>query len=189
MLVEILGWIGSIIYIVAYFLISKGKIDKDKMYYLLNMIAAVLVSIVSIAKMTIQPVFTNLFWLYVSYVSYIEKEIKFKFINKKILDFILVVMGIYSVVTFFIWDYLYCFDILAWLSVVAFVGSFYLFSIDKINTQSFHLYNIIAALSVIPKMVAFDNYQVACLEILWAIFAIKAYFKASKDREYMCLSS
>ncbi len=189
MIVEIFGWIGSIIYIVAYYLISHNKIDKGKMYFLLNMIAAVLVSVISVVKMTIQPVFTNVFWLYVSYVSYFNKNLTLKFMNKKFFDFVLVIMSFSSIVSWLIWDYLQCFDILAWMSVVAFIWSYYLFSVEKINMQSFHLYNVIAAISVIPKMVVFSNYQVVCLEILWAIFAIRAYTKALKDKEYTCLSS
>ena len=46
-----------------------------------------------------------------------------------------------------------------------------------------------AAIAIIPKMYMFDNYQVVILEILWAIFALQAYIKSSKNNDYLTLAT
>jgi len=176
MIFGIIGWIGSFMYILSYFLLSYNIIESGKLYYLLNKIAAALIVIISIIKSTIQPVVINSIWLYISYMGYQNKNIKIKFLNKYILHTISVLFFVFFGITFFI-DIKLSFDILAWFSVFAFSVSYFLYSMKDIKEKPFHFYNFLAAISLIPKMILFTNYQVAFLETLWALFAIIAYFK------------
>ena len=188
-LIEIIGWIGSIIYIVAYFLLAYKIIKKDKLYYLLNKIAALLIIIVSIKKSTFQPIVINGLWLYISYLGYHKLHFEVKFLNKYMMHIISVIIVTSSVITNFFFDSKVAFDVLAWFSVFAFSSSYFLFSMKKIHEKTFHLYNLMAAITIIPKMYIFDNYQVVILEIIWALLALQAYIKTSKNDDYLIVAS
>lgn len=187
--IEIIGWIGSIIYIIAYILLAYKLIEKEKLYYLLNKIAASLIIIISLYKNTTQPIVINGLWLYISYLGYRKKKLKITFLTPLIMHFITTGMIIAAILVNFIYNFQFSFDILAWLSVFAFSSSYFLYSNDYIKENIFHLYNLTAALAIIPKMILFDNFQVVVLEVLWAIFAFQAYIKSSRNNNYLVLSS
>jgi len=188
-LIEAIGWIGSFIYIVAYFLLAYKFIQKGKFYYLLNKLAAALIIVISMQKGTIQPIVINTLWLFISYLGYNNIHYDIKFLNKYIMHISSIFLVSASVIANFIFDYTVAFDILAWLSVVAFSGSYFLYSTKKINERTFHFYNFLAAVTIIPKMYIFDNFQVVTLEILWAVFALHAFIKVSNNDDYLTLAS
>lgn len=185
---ELIGWLGSFIYILSYFLLSYKIIDKGKLYYLLNKLAALLVVVISIIKNTFQPVFINAIWLYISYLGYHNKSINIKFLNKNILHWVSLVFFVFSIIAIFI-NIELSFDILAWFSVFGFSASYFLYSMNLLKEKAFHFYNFLAAISLIPKMIIFSNHQVVLLEALWALFALIAYIKSSKNRDYLTLCS
>jgi len=45
MFYDVLGWIGMILVLVAYMLLSTNKIDSGKFYQILNLVAAILMAI------------------------------------------------------------------------------------------------------------------------------------------------
>ncbi len=188
-LIEIVGWIGSIVYILAYFLLTYKIIEKDKLYYLLNKIAATLIIIISIKKNTFQPIIINGLWLYISYLGYNKINFEIKCLNKKMMHLISLIVILSSLIAGFLYGSKLFFDLLAWLSVFAFSSSYFLFSMKKIKEKIFHFYNLMAALAIIPKMYMFDNHQVVILEVLWAIFALQAYIKSSKNNDYLTLAT
>lgn len=187
--IEIVGWIGSIIYIVAYFLLTYKIIEKGKIYYLLNKIAALLIIIISIKKNTFQPVVINGLWLYISYLGYNKINLKIEFLTKNMMHIISLIFTLVAIITYFIYERNLSFDILAWLSVFAFSSSYFLFSTKKIKERTFHFYNLIAAIAIIPKMYIFDNFQVVTLEVIWAFLALQAYIKISKNNDYLTVAS
>lgn len=185
---EIIGWIGSFIYILSYFLLAYKIISKGKLYYLLNKIAAGLIVIISLIKNTYQSIAINSIWLYISYMSYHKKEVKSFFLNSFIMHLVSTLFFLVFIVCIFI-DIKLSFEVLAWYSVFGFSTSYLLHSKEDISEEIFHLYNFSAALSLIPKMILFENYQVVVIEVLWAIFALSAYIKNSKNGNYVMLSS
>jgi len=185
---EIMGWIGSFLYIFSYFLLAYKIIDNGKLYYLLNKIAAALIIIISFVKNTFQPIVINTIWFYISYMAYHQKDIKISFLNKYLLYFGTTIFLISSFIFLFI-EINLSFEILAWFSVFSFSISYFLYSMGNIDEKSFHFYNFLAAISLIPKMILFSNYQVVILETLWAIFALYAYIKNSKNNNYLNLCS
>lgn len=188
LIVELIGWIGSIIYIISYFLIAYKFITKGKLYYLLNKIAAFLIIIISVYKNTFQPIVINVIWLYISYLGYHNKKINFNFLNKKSMHIISAILFSISFLLLII-NYKLAFDIFAWFSVFAFSISYLLYSMNKIGDKVFHFYNFLAAISLIPKMILFGNFQVALLELIWGILALVAYIKTSRNKDYIILCS
>ena len=185
---EVIGWIGSFIYILSYFLLAYKIIDAGKFYYLLNKIAATLIVIISFIKNTFQPIVINSIWLYISYMAYHNKEIKVSFLNRYFLHIGSLLLISISVIYLFI-DIEISFEIFAWFSVFAFSTSYLLYSTEGLSEKYFHFYNFIAAISLIPKMILFENYQVVFLEVLWATFALQAYIKQTKNKNYITLCS
>jgi hypothetical protein len=45
MIYDILGWIGMILVLLAYILLSTNKIENGKLYQVLNLVAAILMAI------------------------------------------------------------------------------------------------------------------------------------------------
>ncbi len=186
--IEVIGWIGSFLYILSYFLISFDYLKVNKLYYLLNILAAAFVIVISLYKQTIQPIAINSIWLYISFLGYNNKKISFIFFHKKFLHIVSFIFLAVIIISFF-YSYKQAFNVLAWFSVFSFSFSYFLFSIQRISEKLFHIYNFLAAMSLIPKMYMYDNMQVVVLESLWAFFAIKAYLAESKDNSYVALSS
>lgn len=145
--------------------------------------------LISFYKETTQSIIINLLWLYISFLGYSNKELSFNLLSKKVMQIITILFLITSSFILLIGNYLLSFEILAWFSVFAFSSSYFLYSLEKINEKSFHLYNFLAALSLIPKMIVFENYQVLILEMLWAFFAISAYFKNTSNNDYVTVCS
>lgn len=183
-----MGWLGSLFYLISYFLLSNNTIDKGKVYYLLNIFGALFITIVSIEKNTAQPIVINIFWLYISGVSYFGLSLFQIKLSKFFLNFNLCLL-IVMATGFLFYNYSYSFNILAWGSVLSFLGSFYLFSIGSIKPHSFHFYNAIAAFMIIPQMLLQGNSQVVFLEAFWLYFALSAYYKNQDSNNYICLAS
>ncbi len=188
-ILETIGWFGSILYIVSYFLISLNFIRKNKLYYVLNFMSAFLIVVVSLYKKTYQPVFINLVWMYISYMGYKKQKIHLKFINKSLMSFISILFILAFLVYIILKQYGLSFEVLAWFSVFAFCGSYFLYSLNKINDKTFHFYNLLAATSIMPKVFIYHNYQVLVLEVMWAILALYAFLKNKHNDDYVTLCS
>lgn len=50
MIFDIIGWIGMILVLLAYLLLSLNKIDQGKIYQIINLIAALLMSVALLPK-------------------------------------------------------------------------------------------------------------------------------------------
>ncbi|MBL0687721.1 MAG: hypothetical protein JJV94_07895, partial [Sulfurospirillum sp.] len=167
LILETIGWLGSILFIGAYFLLSSRIIKKDSLYYMFNIIGALFILTVSIYKNTMQPIILNLFWIYFSYVAYKKNVFKYTLINVKLFNILIFSALFFSFISLILTQYSLTLDILAWTSVFTFVTSYYLYSTHKIELHQFNIYNFIAPLTLIPKMYVFENYQVVVLEVVW----------------------
>jgi hypothetical protein len=68
MLIEILGWLGTLSLIVAYFLVSSGKIGgQTKIYQFLNLLGAVLVGTNSWFHGALPSVGINVLWIMIGF--------------------------------------------------------------------------------------------------------------------------
>lgn len=178
--VEIIGWVGSTLYLVSYFLLAYKLINKSKFYYMLNTVAGILAAILSIYKETWQTVFLNLFWVFISIFAYYNRWLNLSIVSPRIFNISIGLIICISMIVVLFEKHDLGIDILAWSSVYLFIISFYLISMRKISLQVFNLYNFIAAIMIIPKMFVYQNYQVASVQIIWALIAINAYYRDKK---------
>ncbi len=174
-IVEIIGWCGSILYLLSYILLAVNLLERGKFYYYLNIVAAVFVVIISLEKTTYQAVVINLLWGAISLNSlykYIQtkapvKPSVFRFIN---LFLLLICIGlIFSNTSAGI-------QVFGWLSVAYFISSYFYFASNYISEREFHIWNFLAALAIIPQLYVDQNWPVIVLEIFWAAFAVWGYF-------------
>ena len=63
-LIDVLGWIGAIALLVAYALISAGRVEGDsKGYQLLNLVGSILLILNTVYYGAYPSAFLNLFWM------------------------------------------------------------------------------------------------------------------------------
>jgi hypothetical protein len=70
LLVEILGWIGSVAVLIAYGLNSYQKLRSDSMvFYLLNLFGGILLIIYSVYKEAFPNAFINVVWVIIAVLA------------------------------------------------------------------------------------------------------------------------
>lgn len=76
MFFDILGWIGMILVLLAYILLSSNKINNGNLYQILNLIAAVFMAIGLFPTKAWFSFSLQIVWAIVSIVSIIKINIK-----------------------------------------------------------------------------------------------------------------
>ena len=67
MLIEIIGWIGLLIMITCYYLLSKGRMKgRSNVYQFLNLVGASMLGINAVAQRAWPLLALEIFWCYIS---------------------------------------------------------------------------------------------------------------------------
>jgi hypothetical protein len=73
MWLEILGWIGSILLVTSYFLLSTNKLSQNsKIYHLLNLLGSTIFIIFSFYKIAYASAFVNIIFSLIALYSLIK---------------------------------------------------------------------------------------------------------------------
>jgi len=74
-LIEIIGWIGTILIVGAYFLNINGKIKSTAIPYILaNLVGGILFSIYTYAHRTYPNLVVNIVWVFIAVAAIIKKK-------------------------------------------------------------------------------------------------------------------
>ena len=74
MVIEILGWLGSVLVILAYALNIKKKLDSDSLlYYFLNITGSSLLIINTLYHHAIPSMMVNVVWVLIAVVAIFKK--------------------------------------------------------------------------------------------------------------------
>lgn len=74
-LVEIIGWIGTILIVGAYFLNINGKIKSTAVPYILaNLVGGILFSIYTYAHRTYPNMVVNVVWVIIAIAAIVKKK-------------------------------------------------------------------------------------------------------------------
>lgn len=144
----------------------------------MNLLAALFIISISIYKDTLQAIIINTMWLFISLIGLFNVHIRIRTLPVFVWLFIGILFTLIPIISIIFFQNKVVYDILAWFSVYVFVGSYFLFTAEQISEKIFHIFNFLAALTIIPKMLMFGNYQVVFLEIIWALFAFIGYRKS-----------
>ncbi|WP_315822412.1 CBU_0592 family membrane protein [Paraflavitalea speifideaquila] len=84
MLIEILGWIGSLFVLVAYALNMNKKLAADSMtYYVLNIAGSALLIINTAYHQAYPSMAVNIIWVFIPVVTIIKHRMKKGAVNKQ----------------------------------------------------------------------------------------------------------
>jgi hypothetical protein len=74
-ILDLLGWISLILILLAYFLISFGKVThSSNLYPILNMFGSMGLLVVTIQQKAWQSVFLNVFWILIAIFSLLRNS-------------------------------------------------------------------------------------------------------------------
>lgn len=74
-LIEIIGWIGTILIVGAYFLNINGKIKSTAVPYILaNLVGGILFSIYTYAHRTWPNMVVNVIWVFIAIAALMKKD-------------------------------------------------------------------------------------------------------------------
>jgi hypothetical protein len=175
MMVALLGWFGSALYLVNHSYISIVKNWNPKLYYSGNLIAAVCLVVTSLFIVSYQAVVINGFWALISILLLMKFDVakiplsKLFFYTGFLL--LLVWSGFIGVEHGFNSPMFY--SSLGWSSSYVFCLSYFLFCSKKLSHINYLLFNAYAASALLPILWSQQNWPVFGLEICWA--AISAY--------------
>ena len=173
---EVLGWTGTLLYLINHGYISFYNNWNKTIYYSGNGVAAILLIITSLAIGSWQAVIINLFWAAISARFLIGIVVKRPIITKQYFEYLLVLMISIALISIFLFPN-WTFSILGWSSVWAFCIGYLLFSSNHLLPRYYFLYSAYAAIALLPQLWLDLNMAVFFLEIIWAMMSLYAAIK------------
>ena len=170
---EVLGWIGTVLYLLNHGYISVTTDWNKEIYYSGNAIAALLLVISSLAIGSWQAVIINSFWAIVSVRSLLGSGTSNKMITHQQFGVVLLIILLAAFLSIFIAPEA-TISILGWSSVWVFCISYLLFTSGDILPRYYFLYSAYAATVLLPQLWADSNMAVFYLEIVWAVLSLYA---------------
>ncbi|TYK64509.1 CBU_0592 family membrane protein [Colwellia echini] len=174
-MVVLLGWFGSVLYLLNHGYISVVKNWRPNIYYAGNLIAALALVVSSLIIVSYQAVVINGFWALISILLLIKFDVAKVPLSKRIfyLGFILILIWS-AYIGFEQGFYSYAFyTCLGWSSSYVFCLSYLLFCSKKLKHINYLLLNFYAASALLPILWSQQNWPVFTLEVSWAL--ISAY--------------
>lgn len=179
-MISIIGWFGTLLYLVNHAYISIIKNWKPKIYYIGNAIAAISLILSSYISSSWQAVVINSFWAIISLALLMGVDLKIlrfsqRFFYLVMASTLLVILG-QLIVT-----YQLNFTLLGWSSAFAFSACYLLFCQEKMLPRYYLCWNAFAAIALLPQLWYDANWPVFGLEVIWAMISI--YGAARKFEE------
>jgi len=165
-----IGWLGTFLYLVGHSYISFTHNWNKKVYYPLNLLAATCLIFISFYQNSWQAVVINSFWAIISILLLLGIDLKhFKFTVRQYnwLFFAFCINFIIQSTLKLEIDL----TSLGWISAFVFSAVYLLFSATKMLPRYYLLWNIFAAISLLPQLWIDQNWPVFGLEIIWVIIS------------------
>lgn len=176
MIIFILGWAGTIIYLLNHGYISLVSQWRPTIYYGGNLVAATALVITSLQHHSHQAVIINSFWALLSLALLCKLPVERLPFNNRL--FYLLLIGFVAVIGFQIFsDLQQVIIVLGWSSAFVFSGSYLLFSAGKMKQIHYLAFNAYAAIALLPQLWIDGNWPVFGLEIVWAIISLYGFYK------------
>lgn len=179
MIISMLGWFGSILYLINHGYISVYKNWKTHIYYSGNCIAALSLMVSSFMLLSYQAVVVNGFWALISMLLLLNVNVAKVPMSKRIFY-----VGFISFVTISLiigfhygWAAPVFHVYIGWSSSYVFCLSYFLFCSKKINQISYLMLNFYAAIALLPILYSQENWPVFTLEVCWAAISIYGVYR------------
>lgn len=169
---EIVGWIGSFLYLLAYLLLALKRIGPGCRYLSLNGAGAICLLLVSLTKHSYQAVALHLLWGGVSICALARYRLRTVRTDSAWLRIPALGMFGFAVCLFLAGYTQLGIAIIAWACVFVLIFSYLLFVEVKISTLEFHIWNFLAASLMVPQLLVDSNWQALVLEVVWALASL-----------------
>ncbi|MEO1575151.1 MAG: hypothetical protein AAFU65_09350 [Pseudomonadota bacterium] len=182
MSLSLLGWAGTTLALGNHALLSFGRIERGRPYYLVNALGAVLVTLSSLALASWQAVAVNGFWVLASAAGYLGVTIRLTpAVSVRALLAVCLVLALPAGWHAF-FDPAVALRWLGWSGTVLLCGSYLLFAVDRMSQGVFLACNAVAAFSLVPVLVLDQNWPVVLLELVWGILSLIGLVRWRRDR-------
>jgi len=176
MMILILGWAGTIIYLLNHGYISLSTQWRPSIYYSGNLIAAVALVTTSLQHNSQQAVIINGFWALLSLALLCKLPVeKLPFNNRLFYLLLLCFVALIGYQSFYNTQQIMI--ILGWSSAFVFSGSYLLFSAGKMKQVHYLAFNAYAAVALLPQLWVDQNWPVFGLEVVWAIISLYGFVR------------
>ncbi len=167
MIFNTLGWVGTTLYLGNHGYLSFHPDYKPKLYFALNFVAALALVISSSVISSWQAVATNAFWGVVSFIAIANISFSRRVSLSEIWIAAPIAVGSITGMAYAVVDYATGMTILGWAAGALFCAAYLLFTTGAIKRSRFLIYNIIAAMSLMPILYLQGNWPVFALEAAW----------------------
>jgi len=169
---EAVGWLGTAFYIVAYALLALRVLPAGQLFYVLNIIAAVFVVIVSVSKGSIQAVAINGLWAGASVYGFCGVSPPLFGLRPVMVRIVVAGLVGGGAVAALLIDPPLPGEWMAWGSVIGYTGAYVLFVGGRMRALEFHVFNLVSSIAILPALVFDSNLPVIALELVWAMAAL-----------------
>jgi len=179
MLLQLFFWLSPIFYTLSYVLLSLGIVHKDKIYFIMNIVASLSSMASSFYFDITQTIFSSTIWLVITLLALLKKELKLSYLKKWMFYF-----SVFSsiVVSYFLIGELIEYRLLQSLgysTVIIFTFIYFLFLNQKIEEHEFHLWNFLASIVMIiiiflkPEI----SYPLLAGYVFWGLAGLYGFVK------------
>ncbi|GHB66255.1 hypothetical protein GCM10008107_14270 [Psychrosphaera saromensis] len=171
-MILIIGWFGTFLYLIGHAYISLKQHWHKNTYYTFNLVAAISLIISSVYNASWQAVVVNSFWVIISVLLLLNVNLTSTKFTVRQYYWIFFALVANFVIQSLLKNQL---DLasLGWIAAYVFSAVYLLFSAEKMLPRYYLLWNIFAALALLPQLWVDQNWPVFGLEVSWAI--ISAY--------------
>lgn len=182
-MISLLGWIGTLTYLINHTYISVNKNWQRKIYYTGNCFAAILLVISSYYIGSYQAVFINGFWAIISIALLAGVPIKSIPVKTKYYVVMLAMIILYIFIDSALSQKLNTVA-MGWSSAFVFTIGYLLFCSEKLSQTHYLLGDAYAALVLLPQLWFDHNWPVFVLEISWATISLYGVYMR-KDKIHL----
>jgi len=171
MMIFVIGWLGTLVYLINHTYISINKNWQKNIYYGGNALAAVCLIISSYFTDSWQAIVINAFWAIISIALFFEVNLSSIKFSKRLFYVTLIALLTVFLAGYLVLDQLNL-ALLGWISTFVFSGCYLLFSSQKMLPRYYLCWNAFAAIALLPQLWLDQNWPVFSLEVVWAIISI-----------------
>lgn len=181
MSLAVIGWLGTIAYLVNHALLSFGRIDRGTAYYAANAIAAAAVTASSLALQSWQAVVVNGFWVLASVAALAGVTfVGGRWASARGLLMTCALIAAAGVLLSLSDRYL-ALSTVGWAAALLFCGAYFLFAVGHLEQRTFLLCNTVAAFGLVPVLALDNNWPVVTLELVWGLVSLIGWLRVRVD--------
>lgn len=182
---DLLGWAGTLSYLVAHAYISVVNDWKKALYYSGNLFAAASLVLTSVVLESWQAVAINAFWGGVSILLLLRKDLSGVPFTARGYG---LVVGLFLVATLFLSFYKgsFQFGLQGWASTFVFCAGYLLFCANKLSLKAYFAGNAYAAAGIMPQLWLDNNWPVFGLEACWVVISVYGFYRAFQRSAESC---